>query len=240
MSLVARASKPLVSGLEEQPGKANYFVGRDRSKWRTNVPTYAKVQYRTSIQDRSRLLRQPAPNSSTTSSSAPGADPNKIVLGFKGARKLAIDAPGRSGAYIRLAATSANTSPIIYQEIDGIRRDIDGGYVRKGANHVALSGAAYDPTWPLVIDPVVLSYSTYLGGGRARRQRRRDCCGRGGQRLRHGRHHLDQAFRRPRPHFSPQTAGGRRRRAFGHFRDQALNAAGTARRLLDLPWRQQQ
>src|SRR2546421_8206995 len=44
MSLVGAAPAPPVSGLEEQPGKANYFIGKDRSKWRTDVPTYAKVQ----------------------------------------------------------------------------------------------------------------------------------------------------------------------------------------------------
>src|SRR5882672_9069116 len=42
MSLVGATRDPQVSGLDELPGKANYFVGRDRSKWHTNVPTYAK------------------------------------------------------------------------------------------------------------------------------------------------------------------------------------------------------
>ena len=30
---------------DELPGKANYFIGNDPGKWRTNVPTYAKVRY---------------------------------------------------------------------------------------------------------------------------------------------------------------------------------------------------
>ncbi|TMG74464.1 MAG: hypothetical protein E6H75_11965, partial [Betaproteobacteria bacterium] len=53
--------------------------------------------------------------------------------------------------------------PIIYQEIDGIRREIEGRYVRKGANRVGFKLAAYDTSRPLMIDPA-LSYSTYLGG----------------------------------------------------------------------------
>src|SRR3989475_11166498 len=40
MSLVGAARDPLVSGLEEQAGKANYFIGKDPAKWRTKVPTY--------------------------------------------------------------------------------------------------------------------------------------------------------------------------------------------------------
>jgi hypothetical protein len=34
-----------VSGLDELPGKSNYFIGNNPKKWRTNVPNYAKVQY---------------------------------------------------------------------------------------------------------------------------------------------------------------------------------------------------
>ena len=30
---------PRVVGLEELPGKVNYFIGNDPAKWRTNVPT---------------------------------------------------------------------------------------------------------------------------------------------------------------------------------------------------------
>ena len=33
-------------GLDELPGKSNYFLGNDPKKWRTNVPNYAGVQYK--------------------------------------------------------------------------------------------------------------------------------------------------------------------------------------------------
>src|SRR3979409_1657147 len=33
MSLVGAVRKPLVSGLDEQQGKANYFIGNDPAKW---------------------------------------------------------------------------------------------------------------------------------------------------------------------------------------------------------------
>ena len=34
-----------VTGLDELPGKINYFIGNDPGKWRTNLPTYARVRY---------------------------------------------------------------------------------------------------------------------------------------------------------------------------------------------------
>jgi hypothetical protein len=31
--------------VDQLPGTSNYFIGNDPAKWRTNVPTYAKVKY---------------------------------------------------------------------------------------------------------------------------------------------------------------------------------------------------
>jgi hypothetical protein len=45
MKLLGANPKARVSGLEELPGKSNYFIGNDPKKWRTNVPNYAKVKY---------------------------------------------------------------------------------------------------------------------------------------------------------------------------------------------------
>src|SRR5439155_1169999 len=45
MTFVGANSRSRVAGLDELPGKANYFIGRDPTQWHTNVPLYAKVQY---------------------------------------------------------------------------------------------------------------------------------------------------------------------------------------------------
>src|SRR5262249_19312141 len=51
----------------------------------------------------------------------------------------------------------------VYQEGDGRRYALTGGYARQGPRQVGFQVGAYDPTRPLVIDPV-LSYATYPGG----------------------------------------------------------------------------
>jgi len=33
------------SGLEELPGKSNYFIGKDPANWRVNVPNYSRLRY---------------------------------------------------------------------------------------------------------------------------------------------------------------------------------------------------
>src|SRR5258706_1590941 len=162
MSLVGAARKPAVSGTDELPGKANYLIGKDRSKWRTDVPTYAKVRYREVYPGIDLVYYGNQRQLEYDFIVAPGADPKKIALGFKGADKLEIDAKG--DLVLRAAGGEVRQhKPVVYQEIDGIRQEIDGGYVRKGANRVGFQLAAYDTARPLIIDPV-LSYSTYLGG----------------------------------------------------------------------------
>src|SRR5207247_2533307 len=161
MSVVGAAPKPLVSGLDELPGKANYLIGNP-AKWRTNVPTYAKVHYREVYPGIDLVYYGNQRQLEYDFVVSPRADPERIVLGFQGAERLEINAEGElvlhaAGGVIRQRV------PVIYQEIDGVRTKIEGGYVLKDAHRVGFQVAAYDPSRPLVIDPTLV-YFTYLGG----------------------------------------------------------------------------
>jgi hypothetical protein len=170
MSLVGATRKPHVSGLEELPGKANYFIGNDPAQWHTNVPTYAKVHYRAVYPGIDLAYYGNQRQLEYDFVVAPGADPKRIVLGFKGADKLEIDAQGELVLHTAGGAIRQH-KPVIYQEMDGVRTEIEGGYALKGAKRVGFQLAAYDRSRSLIIDPV-LSYSTYLGGST-----NGSCCG---------------------------------------------------------------
>src|ERR1700688_4111702 len=45
MRLEGANPTPKVKGLEQLPGKSNYFIGNDHTKWHPNVPNYAHVKY---------------------------------------------------------------------------------------------------------------------------------------------------------------------------------------------------
>ena len=162
MRLVDAASAPQVSGRGELAGKANYFIGKDPSKWRTNLPTYAKVHYREVYPGIDLVYYGKQRQLEHDFVVSAGADAQRIVLSFDGAGKLGINAQG--DLVLRQAGGDLHLrKPFIYQEINGTRREIGGGYVLKGANRVGFQVAAYDRGQPLIIDPV-LSYSSYLGG----------------------------------------------------------------------------
>ncbi len=162
MRFVEASRNPKVTGLEELPGKVNYFIGNDPKKWHTNIPTYAKVKYQDVYPGVDLIYYGNQRQLEYDLIVAPGTDPKVITLAFEGADKFEIDAQDNLilhavGEQIRLH------KPLIYQDVKNVRQKISGGYVLKDNHKIGFRVAAYDASQPLIIDPV-LSYSTYLGG----------------------------------------------------------------------------
>jgi hypothetical protein len=93
---------------------------------------------------------------------APGADPKAIALNVVGARKLRVNARGDLLASIG-GGEVVLQKPVVYQRIQGERREVAGAYATSGNHRVTFAVAKYDRSEPLVADPVLI-YSTYLGG----------------------------------------------------------------------------
>ena len=161
VKLLGAEAEPKMTGLGRLPGVSNYFIGRDRSKWRTKVPHYAKVGYEGVYPGIDLVFygtnqRQLEYDFIV----APGADPGAIQLGLEGAEGLEIDPTGDLVAHLP-GGEVRFLKPVVYQEHGTEKRPVEGGYVLKDGR-MTFEIAAYDRTKPLVIDPV-LAYSTYLG-----------------------------------------------------------------------------
>lgn len=161
LRLAGASPAALATGAEPLPGRANYFIGNDQALWRTNVPTYARVHQQGVYPGIDLVHYGNQKQLEYDFIVAPGADPRLIALDFDGAEEVTLDADG--DLVLRLPNGELRQhKPVIYQEIDGDRRAIDGGYTLDGRQARFRLGN-YDPTRPLVIDPVLV-YSTYLGG----------------------------------------------------------------------------
>jgi hypothetical protein len=144
---------------------SNYFLGGDPSAWRTDVPTYSSVRCDDIYPGVDLVYYGTQRELEYDFTVAPGVEVSVIAFGVQGANYISIDDNGdlvlRSpGGEVR------HRRPILYQEVDGEKREISGGYVLKEDNLVGFEVETYNPRLPLVIDPV-LSYSTYLGGNSA-------------------------------------------------------------------------
>lgn len=160
--LVGANQNPAVVGENQQPGHINYFIGRDRSKWRTNVPTYARVRYKDVYPGIDLIYYGNHQQLEYDFAVAAGGNPNKIQFDIKGAKRVALDDNGDLTLSVD-DATLHFKSPVIYQETNGIRTPVTGSYVMSDSSHVGFQLASYDRSATLVIDPVLV-YSTYLGG----------------------------------------------------------------------------
>jgi hypothetical protein len=159
--LGANPAAPL-SGLDELPGKVNYLVGKDPTKWRTHVPTFAKVKQSQVYPGIDLVYYGNQRQVEFDFVLAPGANPNAIRLKVDGADRLEVDAQG--DLRLRVAQDSITLQrPRVYQDADGVRTAVSGHYVLQEPNEVRFQVATYDVKRPLVIDPTLV-YATYLGG----------------------------------------------------------------------------
>ena len=162
MELAGAKPAPRGRGMDELPGKSNYFIGGDPDAWRQNVPHYARVRYEEVYPGVDLVYYGRQGQLEYDFVVAPGADPGGIALEFTGADEVKIDARGR--LILRVSGGEVlQHRPHIYQEIDGMQREVAGRYAQRDDGRIGFAVAVYDAGRALVIDPV-LSYSTYLGG----------------------------------------------------------------------------
>ena len=128
-------------GLEGLPGKANYFIGNDPTKWRANVPMFTRVMYRNVYPGVDLAYYGNQRQLENDFIVAPGADPHSVVLKFAGIEKLSLDAQGGLILKAKVGAIRFG-KPCIYQEINGARREIAGTYILKSVREVGFRLAA--------------------------------------------------------------------------------------------------
>ncbi|WP_242111879.1 SBBP repeat-containing protein [Luteimonas aquatica] len=157
-----------VRGEQRLSGTSQYFIGNDPAQWRTGVAQYARLRYSEVYPGVDLVFYGNQQQLEYDFVVAPGADPARIRLDYRGAEAIHLD--GEGNLVIRTATGDlVQRRPSIYQDIGGSRREIAGRFVLKpnpGNHRIPLIGfevASYDTGQPLTIDPVLL-YSSYLGG----------------------------------------------------------------------------
>ena len=130
-----------MTGLARLPGVSNYFIGRDRAKWQTGVPHFAKVGYEGVYPGIDLVFygtnqRQLEYDFTV----APGADPGAIKLAIEGAKRLEITKSGDLIAHLA-GGEVRFLKPVIYQRATGKRRSVAGKYtLAEGTASASRSG----------------------------------------------------------------------------------------------------
>ncbi|MCK4822109.1 SBBP repeat-containing protein [bacterium] len=156
-------TKPEILPVQETKLRVNYFIGADRSKWHGDIPTSQAVLYKNLYKGIDLKVYGIEKQIEYDWIVRPGENPKAIRFEYKGIKGTRIDDKGNllvetdSGELI-------HKRPVTYQEIGDRRVKVRAEYRKTGENSYGFEVGEYDKSYALIIDPVVLAYSTYLGG----------------------------------------------------------------------------
>ena len=162
LRLVASRPDRSATPLERQAGESHHYAGHDPRQWRTGVASYARVAYRDVYPGIDVVYYGNQRQLEYDFVVAPGADPSRIGIAIDGARGVRLDHDGNL-VITTSAGTLTQRAPVVYQDVDGARRAVDGSFSLRDNGEIGFRIGEHDASLPLVIDPV-LNYSTYLGG----------------------------------------------------------------------------
>jgi hypothetical protein len=163
MRMVGARSMMAFSATDQLPGKKNYYIGTDKTRWAAGVPLYSRVQTADVYPGIDMAFRTVNREFEFDFLVHPGADPRQIKLAFSGAQHIKVDTAGDLVLSSRAGDLQIHR-PFAYQEMpDGGRSPVAIHFTKHRNGEIQLAVGAYDRQRPLIVDPSVI-YATYLGG----------------------------------------------------------------------------
>jgi pimeloyl-ACP methyl ester carboxylesterase len=136
-----------------------------REHWRTGLPSYSRLVYKELWPGIDLALIGDTQSIKYEFRVKPGANPDQIRLRYRGGDALRLEPSGDLAVETPLG-TLRDQRPFSFQESDGPRVEVKTQYalIASEAETFGFDLASYDCTKPLVIDPAVFVYASYLGG----------------------------------------------------------------------------
>jgi hypothetical protein len=156
----AQAQPGSTEGTAREAATVSYFAGADPARWRTGIPTFARVRRADIYPGIDVIYYGSGPHLEYDIVVRPRANPKTIAMDVRGAR-ASIDQ--RTGDLVlrQRGRELRQRRPVAYQEVGGVRQPVGARYAHLASGRVGFEIDAYDPTRPLTIDPVIV-FSTYL------------------------------------------------------------------------------
>lgn len=144
------------------PGTANYFLGKNRSKWRTHIPTYAGVLYKNVYPSINLRFYSGRLGLEYDWIVRPGADLSRIRMRVSGAA-LAVSSTG-SVTFHAGKTVLHQGQPRAFTQRG--HYPLQSGYCVYGAHEFGFTISGHTLRRTVIIDPTLV-FATYLGGGQS-------------------------------------------------------------------------
>jgi hypothetical protein len=162
IAMLGGKPNPAIAPEELLAGTAFEYIGNDRSKWRAMIPLYARLRYRDVYPGIDLVYHGNQGQYEFDFFVKPGSDPGNIRMALRGAAGVQKTAAG--DLVLSSATTSISmTRPMAYQAVAGQRRNVNATYEvlstslgPQSTTVVSIELGNYDPTAPLIIDPVLV------------------------------------------------------------------------------------
>jgi hypothetical protein len=168
--LVPLGMNPRVELVGWQPqGVFHYYLGNNPQQWRERVPAYRGVLYQEIYPGVDLKFYSAGAQLEYDLMVKPGADLSRVRFQCRGIQGLTVNPAGDLVLRLPDGQEILQKKPRIYQEVNGHPVAREGRFRLGGKTGPPTYGfevAAYDPNFPLVIDPVVI-FSSYLGGSQS-------------------------------------------------------------------------
>ena len=149
-------------GLDRLAGHSNYFFGSDPRDWHRSVAHFGRVIYPEVYPGIDLAFHSAGRDFEYDFILQSGRTPQVITVDFVGATHLKLDSEGNL-VLATAAGSICQKKPVAYQVKENRRISVDVTYELKGQTRAGFRVGFYDPSLPLVIDPV-LSFAVYQGG----------------------------------------------------------------------------
>lgn len=156
-----------ITSRREDSNKSHYFIGNDAAKWRTDVLNYREIVYEELWPGIDLVFYGDNGKFKYDVVVKPGANPSDIRFLYRGAERLSLNEEGDLQIHTSLGML-VEEKPVSYQIIDGSKVVVESAFLLPDGQDACTYGFAIDndyrPDLELIIDPMFLLYSTYLGG----------------------------------------------------------------------------
>ncbi|MGB6867913.1 MAG: SBBP repeat-containing protein [Candidatus Aminicenantaceae bacterium] len=142
---------------------ANYLIGNDESQWRTNIQTSSAVMYKELYPYIDLKVYGVEQQIEYDFIVKPGGKVSDICFEYEDVEKTRIDVGGNLVISTGFGELE-HSRPVCYQVIEGKRAEIAANFKKIENTAYGFNIGEYNRNYDLIIDPVVLVYSTYLGG----------------------------------------------------------------------------
>jgi hypothetical protein len=122
---------PHLAALDPLADTSNYLLGNDSSRWQVGVPNFGRVEERQVYDGIDLIFHGCQRQVEYDFVDEASADPGQISIHFDGQNGTEVDAQGNLVLHTA-AGGVVEQAPTLYQEVNGVRQAVSGGYVLRG------------------------------------------------------------------------------------------------------------